>query len=227
MNSTKKTKKIKEIKQTSQTERHLKDPLELIVERGLCQFRLDGHSIRKIYGLAELKQKKVSVLLRQWVLEGLEREEANEPAKPNWAREYDLRIQNAELLMLMTLSNAGFTGKPEDKTIRDQIRNHISQYYADPYDDSRFGEYSAPKSKHRKNTGLSAKKKHQGKSLPAKTKLSAPQLQIYRLLSKEPLHFDIIAGKTRQAAGELSANLTMLEIDGIVKRHAGDYYSKL
>lgn len=59
------------------------------------------------------------------------------------------------------------------------------------------------------------------------SKLTAPQKKIYKLLSEEEyVHFDILFYKTGMKAGELSAELTMLELSNVVERDTGDYYRK-
>ncbi|MCW5822023.1 MAG: DNA-processing protein DprA [Cyanobacteria bacterium TGS_CYA1] len=50
---------------------------------------------------------------------------------------------------------------------------------------------------------------------------------VYELLSREPIHFDVLAQQTGMGGGELSATLTMLEIAGLVNRHPGDWFSKV
>ncbi|MDX2108486.1 MAG: DNA-processing protein DprA [Candidatus Melainabacteria bacterium] len=50
---------------------------------------------------------------------------------------------------------------------------------------------------------------------------------VFELLSREPIHFDVLAQQTGMGGGELSATLTMLEIAGLVNRHPGDWFSKV
>lgn len=50
--------------------------------------------------------------------------------------------------------------------------------------------------------------------------------EIYELLSREPMHFDVLCERTGIAPGELSASLTMLELAGVVSRSPGDWYAK-
>jgi DNA processing protein len=56
--------------------------------------------------------------------------------------------------------------------------------------------------------------------------LFGKEKELYDLLSVEPMHFDVLCERTGMAAGELSATLTMLELAGVVVRHAGDHYSR-
>lgn len=43
-------------------------------------------------------------------------------------------------------------------------------------------------------------------------------------LSEVPLHFDLLSERSKLSTGELSSCLTMLELDGLVVRLAGDFY---
>lgn len=49
---------------------------------------------------------------------------------------------------------------------------------------------------------------------------------IYEMLSTEPSHFDVLCQQSGMAPGEMSSTLTMLELAGLVERHAGDWYSR-
>jgi addiction module HigA family antidote len=64
------------------------------------------------------------------------------------------------------------------------------------------------------------------KSPTNNVKLNSSQKKVYKLLSKEPIHFDALYNATDIGVGEMAANLTMLEIEGLVVRHPGDFYSK-
>ncbi len=48
--------------------------------------------------------------------------------------------------------------------------------------------------------------------------------ELYDLLCDQPLHFDTMCLRMKLKAGELSATLTMMELDGLVERRAGDVY---
>jgi len=50
---------------------------------------------------------------------------------------------------------------------------------------------------------------------------------IYQLLSNEPIHFDALLSRCRLSAGELSATLTMLELDGRVSTLFGGWFARV
>lgn len=50
--------------------------------------------------------------------------------------------------------------------------------------------------------------------------------EIYEMISNEPVHFDVLCQRSGMNPGEMSATLTMLELAGLVLRHAGDWYSR-
>jgi hypothetical protein len=52
----------------------IEDARERVAQRGLMQFRLDPESIKELYALAKRKRKSAGGLVRDWVLENLERE---------------------------------------------------------------------------------------------------------------------------------------------------------
>jgi DNA-binding MarR family transcriptional regulator len=54
--------------------------------------------------------------------------------------------------------------------------------------------------------------------------LSVPQRNVYEVLSQEPTYFDNLRLCTGMPAGQLSATLTILELEGLVQRMAGDRY---
>ena len=56
--------------------------------------------------------------------------------------------------------------------------------------------------------------------------LQGRELEIYELMSAEPVHFDYLIEKTGMNTGELSAILTMLELAGVVSRLPGDWYAR-
>ena len=74
--------------------------LQSVMARGQFNFRLDGEDIKRLYELAGRRQKPVSVLVRQWVLERLEKEETNKNSTPLWAQEFEERlIHNIDKLL--------------------------------------------------------------------------------------------------------------------------------
>jgi DNA processing protein len=64
------------------------------------------------------------------------------------------------------------------------------------------------------------------RNVPTVVELFGREKELYTMLSFEPVHFDSLCEQTQMGAGELSATLTMLELAGLVTRHAGDWYSK-
>jgi addiction module HigA family antidote len=61
--------------------------------------------------------------------------------------------------------------------------------------------------------------------LRALSELTQNQKTIYNFLSRERMHIDMLYRKTKIAAGVLSADLTLMELSGLVKRHEDDFYS--
>ena len=62
---------------------------------------------------------------------------------------------------------------------------------------------------------------------PNVVELYGREMEVYKLICAEPLHFDALCQHTGMEAGELSAVLTMLELAGVVKRLDGDWYSRI
>jgi len=56
--------------------------------------------------------------------------------------------------------------------------------------------------------------------------LQGREMEVYELMSAEPVHFDYLIEKTGINSGELSAILTMLELAGVISRLPGDWYSR-
>jgi len=71
------------------------------------------------------------------------------------------------------------------------------------------------------------KTKPAGAEAPAIVQLYGRELEVYGLISLEPVHFDYLAEKTGMNSGELSATLTMLELSGVVSRLPGDWYARV
>jgi addiction module HigA family antidote len=91
-----------------------------------------------------------------------------------------------------------------------------------------FGEkrLTAAKLDASNGSAVSAKKKAQN-SLPASVKLTERQKKIYRFIPTDDLiYFDQLLAKTGLQVGELSGELTMLELDNLVERHPGDCYKR-
>jgi antitoxin HigA-1 len=56
--------------------------------------------------------------------------------------------------------------------------------------------------------------------------LSEEMKYVYELLSDKAIHFDILCETSGRSAGELSAALTMLELENLVQRDFGNRYSR-
>jgi hypothetical protein len=56
--------------------------------------------------------------------------------------------------------------------------------------------------------------------------VSDMERQVYALLTENPMHFDALSYQTELPSGSLSAALTMLELDGLIERSVGDYFSR-
>lgn len=56
------------------------------------------------------------------------------------------------------------------------------------------------------------------------SELSGKEREVHDVLSAEAVHFDDLCRRTGMAAGQLSASLMILELEGLVKRMAGDRY---
>lgn len=105
------------------------EALELVATRGQFNFRLDGKDIKRLYKLAGKQERPVSALVREWVLERLEKEESSKYSAPLWAQELEARLTHTELLMLMTLSNPKSASKQHDDAIKSKLREYILRHY--------------------------------------------------------------------------------------------------
>ncbi|MBX9950723.1 MAG: DNA-processing protein DprA [Candidatus Obscuribacterales bacterium] len=65
------------------------------------------------------------------------------------------------------------------------------------------------------------------REVPSMVELFGREKEVFELVTREPIHFDVLSQKLEMNAGELSATLTMLELAGIVERLPGDWYSRL
>lgn len=54
--------------------------------------------------------------------------------------------------------------------------------------------------------------------------LQGREIEVYELMSNEPIQFDYLIEKTGMNTGELSAILTMMELAGVISRLSGDWY---
>ncbi len=57
--------------------------------------------------------------------------------------------------------------------------------------------------------------------------LPTAEKQVFTLLSEERIHFDDIANQLLWEGGLVSATLTFLELNNLIVRHPGDYYTKI
>ncbi len=60
-----------------------------------------------------------------------------------------------------------------------------------------------------------------------RVRLSAEEMKLYRCLSTEPVHFDELLTKTRQALPVTTAGLLNLELKGVARQLPGKYYIKV
>jgi hypothetical protein len=113
-------------KEREQRRRKLQEEaLESVAARGQFNFRLEGKDIKRLYELAGTRKKPVSALVREWVLERLESEEANKCHAPIWAQELDQRLAHIEVLALVAL---GANQGPDGDAIRCKLRDHVLQH---------------------------------------------------------------------------------------------------
>ena len=102
------------------------EALESVMARGQFNFRLDGPDIKRLYELAGRQQKPVSAMVREWVLNCLEKEETNKYSTPPWVQELEQRLMHTEMLMaLAALSSPQATASEK---IRTKLRDHIMRH---------------------------------------------------------------------------------------------------
>lgn len=75
------------------------EALSLVAARGQFNFRLDARSIRRLYKLAGNREKPVSTMVREWVLERLQMEETSQYPTPPWAQELKQQLTHIESLI--------------------------------------------------------------------------------------------------------------------------------
>ncbi len=78
--------------------------LESIAKRGQFNFRLEGSDIKRLYSISKKKKRPVSSMVREWVLDRLEKEEGKKVTSPAWARSMELRIAELEKTISMLVS---------------------------------------------------------------------------------------------------------------------------
>ncbi len=78
--------------------------MDSIASRGQFNFRLDGNDIKRLYVLAKKTKRPVSSMVREWVLDRLEKEEGKKITSPPWARSMEQRIAELEKTILMLVN---------------------------------------------------------------------------------------------------------------------------
>lgn len=83
------------------------EALDSVTARGQFNFRLDGADIKRLYELAGNRQKPVSAMVREWVIERLAAEETNVTTAPAWAQQLQEHLLTTEACVInMALSSA-------------------------------------------------------------------------------------------------------------------------
>lgn len=109
------------------------EALESVAARGQFNFRLDGSDIKRLYELAGKRQKPVSAMVREWVLERLSVEEKGKYPAPAWAQQLEQRLANSEVLI--ALAALGSSQAPYSKETRAKIRDQILKHCSAATDD--------------------------------------------------------------------------------------------
>jgi len=78
--------------------------LDSIAARGQFNFRLDGADIKRLYSLAKKSKRPVSSMVREWVLDRLEKEEGKKVTSPAWARSMEQRIAELERAIMILVN---------------------------------------------------------------------------------------------------------------------------
>jgi len=102
------------------------EALESVMARGQFNFRLDGKDIKRLYELAGRQQRPVSAMVREWVLECLEKEETNKYLAPPWVQELERRLSHTEILVALTVF--GYDKSVNSNIIRSKLRDHIMRH---------------------------------------------------------------------------------------------------
>lgn len=71
------------------------EAIDLIASRGQFNFRLSSADIKRLYELAGRRQKPVSTMVREWVLERLSLEENGKYSTPLWVQGLEQRLIEA------------------------------------------------------------------------------------------------------------------------------------
>ena len=80
-----------------------KEALEMIAARGQFNFRLDGKDIKRLYKFASARQRPVSVMVREWVLDRLAIEEKDGYVDPPWLQKLEQRLTRTESLRAVSI----------------------------------------------------------------------------------------------------------------------------
>jgi hypothetical protein len=127
--------KLTDAERDARRKRMQEEALDAVAARGQFNFRLEGQDIKRLYALAGTRQKPVSAMVREWVLERLETEEANKHAAPVWARALEDRLAHTEAFMLLAVSSLGAVENEEREALRCKIRDHVRQHFDVDQDD--------------------------------------------------------------------------------------------
>lgn len=102
------------------------DALESVAARGQFNFRLDGTDIKRLYELAGNRQKPVSAMVREWVIERLAEEEANTTDAPAWAQLLQEHLLTTEACVITMALSGGQNTEIDPRTRLDLIRKKLS-----------------------------------------------------------------------------------------------------
>lgn len=105
------------------------EALEAVAARGQFNFRLEGDAIKRLHTLASRRKTPVSTMVRRWVLERLETEEADKATTPFWVRSLENRLAHTEAFMLLALSSLGSAEGEQREALRCKIQDHVRQHF--------------------------------------------------------------------------------------------------
>lgn len=104
------------------------EALEAVATRGQFNFRLDGEDIKRLYELAGSRQKPVSAMVREWVLERLESElSGGQCPAPAWAKLLEKRINHTETIFLLAVC-ATSASNQTSSPLREKLLQHLNQH---------------------------------------------------------------------------------------------------
>lgn len=102
------------------------EALDSVAARGQFNFRLDGTDIKRLYELAGNRQKPVSAMVREWVIERLAAEEANTTAAPVWAQLLQEHLLTTEACVITMALSGAQNMEIDPRTRLDLIRKKLS-----------------------------------------------------------------------------------------------------